>query len=481
MKKEIKKYIPWIILILIILSLSLWYILSKRITQEQMSVYESKVQEAQTHYEAKQYTMALTKYYEAVDEVPSKIEAYEGILEILLEKNKLEDALEIVDKSSKPLASKDRSQLYMKIGDVYYASGNYEKAYSIYQDGQILGVTNLPLEMRIAKVQLNLGKVDEAKGQLVKSGYKDELLEETTLLLSYIYVLEDKDKAKNTIASLVPSEGMVAYYDEFKEVLESLDDDEKFNAAKLARVYINNGYPYLAIQVLEPIEDDIVEYLEGMYFLGKAYYEYGMYEQAVQALDSALTLGGFEKDIFWTKARSYIQLGDIDNASNSYQGALGYSSEELDVGLIREYIELLKSNNQLVQANDVIKDQLSTHPEEPILYILASDINLLLEESEKVGYYLGQLSEMDLDQETQKEYLHKKLEYLSWNNENLVDTLSKLEEIDQFDPYYHYYLAKKYVSEDQKDFAIQSLEKALEYDLEYNITQESLILLSSLR
>lgn len=481
MKKNIKKYIPWIILLLVILSLSTWYILSRRVTQEQLSIYQTKIEEAQTHVQARQYTTALTKYYDAVDVIPSKIEAYEGIIDILILKNRLDNALEVLEKSARPLSSNDKSVLYMKIGNIHYNLGEYEKALSIYDDGMILGVTNRALELMIGKTYLNMGDIKKAQAQLLNSGYEGIQKEEANLLLAYTYALENKDKAKTTLNSVDPSEEMAIYYEEFSDVLESLDEDEKFNATKLSRVYINNGYPYLAIQILEPLEDEIVEYLEGMYFLGRAYYEYGQYDKAIYALDSALTLGGMEMELLWIKGRAYLEKDDLDNTLRNYDGAIGYSGSNYSEELVSEYIDMLLENNQNIKASEVIKTILSVNEDVPSLYLEAIKVYSAIGEEEKISYYISLLEDMELTDQEEKEYLQWKITILLEEDEDIDEYMTQLLELDAFNPNYQYILAKDQLREGDEQLAIQSLEKALEYDLEYEITQNALSLLSSLR
>lgn len=482
MKKELlKKYIPWIILSVIILSLSLWYVLSRRITQEQLDQYNEKVQQAQTLIDGKQYSAGIKKYYEAVDIIPKKVDAYEGIIEVLLTKNRVKDAQDVIEKSAKPLNVYDKSILYKMVGDEYYDMGEYGKAFDMYDSGLVLGVKNMGLELALGKVYLQKGNISGAKKQFQKSGFEGNEKLEANLLLSYIYAKDDISRAKSTLKSQKASEKMEIYYDEFSEVLNSLDEDKKYNASKLARIYINNGYPYLAISVLEPMKDEILEYLEGVYFLGRAYLEYGQYDKAIETLDMAISLGGMETDILWTKARAYYKKNDLDNTTKSYDGAVGYAGSELPQDLITEYIDILLKNNQTLKASELVRDLSSLQPELAYLNILAIKVNYILNEEAKIDYYLSKLEDLELSKTEEREYLQWKSRVLLDKGEDVDEYLVKLSNIDKYNPYYHLFLAKTQIKDKEEELAIQSLERALEYDLDYEVTEEASKLLSSLR
>jgi tetratricopeptide (TPR) repeat protein len=481
MNKDIKKYIPWIILAVVVVVLSTLFLLSKRITQEQLSKYEKKVGEAQMHMEARQYSVAVEKYYEAVDIIPSKVDAYEGLIKILLQKNRLKEAEEVIEKSAKPLSSFDKSLLYKRLGDEYYYRKDFRKAYEMYDDGLVLGVKNMGLELALGKVLLNLGDVSSAKKQFLKTGYEGEENLESNLLLSYIYALDDTPKAKKVLKSVDPSEKSQVYYDEFEDTLNNLNEDVKYNVAKLARVYINNGYPFLAISAIEPIKEDISEYLEAMYFLGRAYLDYGQYDEAIEALDSSLTLGGMETDILWAKGRAYMLKNDLDSGMKNYESAIGYSGGAFPKELVEEYVKILLDNKQTLKATEVVKNLLLLKDVEAYLNLLATEIYFGTKEYEKVDYYLDQLAKMSLNKTEEKVYLQFKIRMLLREKVDIDEYLTRLLNVDKFNPYYHFFLAQVQIEDGDESLAVESLERAIEYDLNSDITEEASELLSSLR
>jgi tetratricopeptide (TPR) repeat protein len=498
MKNNIKKYIPWIILVLLVVSLGTWYYLSRRVSEEQLSQYESKIEEALDYEESRDFSMAMKRYYEAAEIVPKRVEAYDGIISVLIKKDKLDDAEEVIKQSAKPLSNDDRSSLYKRVGDEYYSRKLFDKAYEMYDAGSFLGVNNPGLELMLGKTYLNLGEVSEARGQFTKSVYVERDLEEANLLLAYIDAIDNTDKAKSTLNSLTNSDEMEIYYEEFRETLEDLDDDKKFNATKLARVYINNGYPYLAILVLEPQREEIGEYLEGLYFLGRAYYDYGDYSKAIETLDGALTLGGMEGEIFWIKGRAYAFTNNLENAINSYDSAVGYYSGESSAALVEEYFNFLVENNQLLKAEGLVKSLLIAFPDEVYLNLLAVELNYILDEGAKVEFYLNNLEELRQEvtfvRNDEKDFLRWRIATLIDSYERIVEDdseggemvnieryMDELFELDRYSPYYRYFLGKIQIIEGEEEMAIQSLEQAIEYDLDYSVTDDSLKLLSSLR
>jgi len=498
MKNNIKKYIPWIILLLLVASLGIWYYLSRRVSEEQLSQYESKIEEALDYEESRDFSMAMKRYYEAAEIIPKKVEAYDGIISVLIKKDKLDNAEEVIKQSAKPLSNNDRSTIYKKLGDEYYSRKLFDKAYEMYDAGSFLGVNNPGLELMLGKTYLNLGQVSEARGQFSKSVYTGKDLEEANLLLAYIDAIDNTDKAKSTLNSVSNSDEMEIYYEEFRKTLEDLDDDKKFNATKLARVYINNGYPYLAILVLEPLREEISEYLEGLYFLGRAYYDYGDYSKSIETLDGALTLGGMEGEIFWVKGRAYALTNNLENAINSYDSAVGYHSGESFVALVEEYFNFLVENNQLLKAEELVKSLLIAFPDEVYLNLLAVELNYILDEGAKVEFYLSNLEELRGEVTFVR---NDEKDFLKWRIATLIDAYEKnieddsaeeempdiekymdeLFELDMYSPYYRYFLARIQIVKGETEMAIQSLEQAIEYDLDYLVTEESVKLLSSLR
>ena len=482
MKTAFKKFIPWIVLILIVGGLLAWYFISNRVTSEENANYDAKIAEAQKWYEGREYSTAMSTYYAAAELIPSRVEAFEGIVNILTDKNRMDEALSILDQSAQKLSSYDQSTLYAILCERYLGSGDNAKALETCKKGQGLGEVNQNLELALGKAYIKNGDAGNASEVLKKNIYDGDNLSEATLLLSYIQSISDTESAKTTLGSTSPSDNWKIYFEEFSEVLGSLDSDSKYNAAKLARVFINNGYPHLAVSILEPIESEITEYLEGVYFLGRAYFEIDDYDQAINELNKAATLGSLESDTFWTMARAYMQKNDLSSALDCYAKALGYQGSTPSENLVSEYLDILIANNQTLKADEVLQVVLGKS-KSAYLYEYGVRINYILEKPEKINYYIEQLGALDLDEDEKKEYLYLKARAMLDQNANISDISSVLDELlalDRFNAKYYYLLGRSEFEQGDAESAKQALNKSMEYDLQYEITEDSSKLLSSI-
>ncbi len=481
MKEKLKKLIPWFVLAVILLGTGVWYLLSKRITQEQITSYQQIVSEADSQYEAREYSTAINRYYDAADVIPSRIEAYEGIVDILLLKNRTSDAAEIVEKSAKKISNYDKSILYLKIGDKYYEDTLYDQALDIYLDGLGVGMTNPELELSIAKTYIKKGRLNDANTYLSKSIYTEEAFYESSLLRAYITATTNVDDAKELLSSIQPSDTWKAFYDEFSLILDSMTDDSKFNATKLSRVYINNGYPTLAVNLLEPLSEDIIEYLEGVYFLGRAYLDSGEYDKAIIQFDRALSLGGMEDGILWGKARAYLLQDDLENSFDSYSRAISYAGEDVSSELVAEYFDLLLENAQTLRADEMVKKLMNYMPE-PYVRLYGVKVNKALNDSKKVDYYLGLLAKMKLNDLEKKEYMYLNASNLlaKGNTDAVAQVLEELVKLDRFNPQYYFVNGQLEYNLGNKDSAKEMLKKAVEYDINNLVTEEANQLLSQI-
>ena len=287
--------------------------------------------------------------------------------------------------------------------------------------------------------------------------------------------LTDKESASEILNSVTPTEEWSTEYSEFSSVLKSLSEDEMYNSAKLSQIFLNEGYPYLAISLLSPLEEKMAEYPDGLYFFGRALLDIGSYDTALINLENAVSAGALYPDIFWTTARVYIKKGEMDDAIKYYDRAVSYGGENVDKSLLTEYINFLLDENLLTKAQEVLKIA-QKYNEGVWVDILAVEINYMLENTEKAEYYISEaLKKEDITTEEKKDVLYwdAKLAYDAGNLEDAKDILASLKELDRFNPLYYLLMGNVQYQEGDFTNAKETYELAIEYDLGEGVSSDA--------
>lgn len=476
--KNMKKYLKYS-MYAIILVISSLLLTGCTPTDEQLNKYSQLVSQADTFTQAHEYSSSIEKLNEATSIIPSKIDAYERIINIFVQKNRLDDAKDIVDKSANKLSTQDRSKLYFALGEGYYNIKDYDKALTSFELSNGISDIKEEAQFGLAKVYLQKGDVKNASNYL-NNDFQGDLYYPSQILLSYIYSLTDTEKAKETIKELQPNEAQMDEYNQWSEILSSVDDDELFNATKLSRVYINSGYPFLAIATLEPIKDRLVEYSDGLYMLGKAYYEYGDYAKSISTLENATSLSDNSQYIYWIIARDYYLTNDINKSLEYYDTAITYGGDKTDEVLYQEYIKLLLDEGQTTKAEEVLGKASKIY--EDAMWINLYHLKLVYEidNTEKVTYYLSKIDQDKLEGNLKLDYLYTKttIAIEEGKTDEALRTLDTIWNISQFDARYHLLMGQIKFAEGNLDEARNYLKKAIEYDMDRSVTDDSQKLLA---
>lgn len=472
-----KKNIKWILIAVgvVLVAGAGYYFYSHRETAETVTEYENLINEADLLYNSRSYTKALSSYDEAVDLLPSRIDAYKGIVTIFIDKGRLSDAEEIITGSTQKLSISDRSILYSMLGNAYYNVEGYSKALDMYDSATTIGVTNLVASLGEAKVYLKQNEISKAENILKDTDFKEDTLYEAKLLYAYIVSIEDPDSAASILKSVDVSDDWSNKYTEFENTLASLTDDELYNAAKLSKIFINEGYPYLAISVLTPLKDQMTEYADGLYFLGRASLDTGSTDDAITLLKESVSAGSLDPDLFRTIARAYYEKKDNDTAISYYDRAISYSGEEVKDSLLKEYLDFLIDENLLTKAQEVLTTA-QKYFDKVWVEVYAIKINYLLKDTDKVDYYIAEaLKKEDITTEEKKTiYYWKAVRAIDDEDlDSASEILASLKELDRFNPYYYLLMGKVLYENGNFDDAKTNYELAIEYDLGEGVSSEA--------
>jgi tetratricopeptide (TPR) repeat protein len=389
--------------------------------------YDVLVTKGQGFYKERLYSKSLKSYSDAIELVPTKLDAYEGAVQILLEKSLEDEFMEIMDVASGQLSSSEMSQLWTLIGDRYIAQQKYAEAVQAFQ---------------------SVSSVNDD----VKDG----------LFLAYIGI-GDVNKAGEFIRT--ESE----YYDIWSVYQAQLDEDDLYIIVKESKNLINEGFPWLAVDLLLDHKEEMSEYWEGNYFLGRAFFDAGEYDESMNYLEKSLLLDADEPGVYLLFARIYLEQGDLNKAYEYYERALNYSVEDKHEDLIKaEYVSLLLDNGVNTRAQEILGES-----EDDSLNVYRLKAFLNIGDDEGIAELTTSYSE---GMKNDIEFLRMLAKYqiVSDNLDQAQQSLDLLESNTSFDPSYFYLLALFNLAQDNPEDAKLNLEKSIEFDLDGNITQEAL-------
>jgi tetratricopeptide (TPR) repeat protein len=449
-------------------------------TQAQMDQYEQILSEGNVFLDAREYSSAVSKYNDAIKIVHIDKRAYINIVNIYLSKGDYDTATAVANKAQNSLSASDASVIFTLIGDSYLDESDYYNARLSYELAHSLN-SNPRTNLGLAKAMIFNKDIEGAK-DLLKGNFDNDTSDEAKLLYAYLVSMDDRDSAVNIIDDYeIIKESWEGYFDEYMSVLTSLNEDELYNLAKLSRVYLNNGYPTLVVALLEPKVDEMEQYVDGLFILGKAYLDCGEYENAVNTLLKSVSLLGYESTKYWMLARAYYYQDDLVNSTKYYDRAIGYSGDDINDELVREYLNILIESNQNNKAQTLFSSIVDKIDKDWI-FLLGVELYYNANNQAKANYYLGKLSSLMLADNIMKEYLFWDLRIsLDSNESNLDSEFEELLALDMYNPYYYWLKGIYDRNMGDTNSAINNFENALEYDLEGEVSENVLELLAQLQ
>lgn len=438
------KIVLGIVAALLILG-GLFYYRSNEQKKKDLAAYSQMIASAENSYRSHEYAAAFNTLNDAIALVPNSPEAYQLTLTILIDKQQLGKASEVLTGVESALSKASVAGIWGGIGQSYYDLGDYENARKALD--QSLDTQSSPAySLLMAKVLLAQGSIEGM----------DDLLKDTDDPLKEIWA---------------------------KYSVNAADDElTLFDATKNAGEYINAGYPYFAVKLLEPRATEAGEYWEGLYFLGKAYWDLGNSEKALTYLEQALTLGSEDPGLHTVLARVQYDQNDLNNALKSYDKALAFSAKDNVSALLVEYVSMLIEEEQHSKALATLVEYGEAEDKDSSL--LYGKAYASSEDTEKLEEVLVEIAELKPDAAwgSYREYLIMAGEYYSSNAQydEAEAMIAALIALNKYDPYVPYLSALVQIAKGESELAVTKLQLAIDYDLQGELTSRAKGLLSGI-
>lgn len=430
---------------------------------------ESLTQEGLELYEERYYKEAMDKFVEALEIYPSNFEAYVGLVDILLDKGFFEEVEDLANEASVRVDDTQTAEIYSMIGEKYYDVQEYEKSKKMFEKAVKADGNYERGRVGLAGANIWLGDIREANRSLGNRGESDEFL----LLYSFL-TLDDWDEGLEKVREIEED----SLRELMGEIYEIDDEDVLYKNTALAREYINAGYPFLAIELLTKQNEEIEQYPDGQYFLGRAYLDYGNYERAIEKLNTALMLDMDDEDVYINLARANLFNNNIEKALDAYETVL--FEENMDV--LEEYISVLLENDMKNKAQTTLIDLL-TQEDTFELNIMLAKVYYELGELNKMGEVIEKLDEeTDLTQAETRKLKRYKILYAIDDIEDEAELDGLIERYSVFDRYNpEVYLFRGKLLKHQGEIleAREAFERAIELDLKGDIANQAERLLAS--
>lgn len=252
------------------------------------------------------YLTAIEMYKTALLTNPNYVDPLEGLSRAYYAIEEFDEALEYIDKAI--MLDRKNQELYNVKGQIYIGLGNYRDAQTVFKNVLLKEPNNLDAQYGIAEIDILTGKVIQARMK-----YMDSLKISPTSKKALIKIVELSNEANDQYNAL-----------KYLELaLKAHPNDPEINMTA-ARYYVANrdfeSAEYYAKTALSLRKD----FFDGMQYLGIIYLMQGKSAEAIEVLNTSLTIRKAAKNFLARYILGYAHslAGNKEEAVKQYAAAL---------------------------------------------------------------------------------------------------------------------------------------------------------------
>ena len=311
-------------------------------------------QDTQKAYETIEHILKLNPDYTDAIILQALIKAQTG--KIVESKNTLRQLTEKI---------KDNDFLYYATAKIYKEFPLYKEAIDCLQKALFIKPDSLEYLSELADCYCEIGRYQEAKDIATKVLYLNNRFIYAHLLMAKINLKQQRfNEAAKIIENVIKLDSNCAEAYRYKSMI--------YEAQGLKNRSIENAKIAVSLQ---PANHSYYAFLAKLYFNAQEYENAFLYYKEASMLDE------LNVDYLYNAAVAADKANDFNNAANYYSYALRL--EPFNNLIIYEYVDLLKRNNKIKQALNLLKNKINTVESNNVAKLLKQKYNELLEESKK--------------------------------------------------------------------------------------------------
>lgn len=190
--------------------------------------------------------------------------------------------------------------LRFKVGSVYLSHSNDNAA-----EREFDGIQDAKIKSNIAEKYLKLGSVDKASRYLVMNSAVDDML-----YIEQVIHISTKDTIKTGVKCTEKDSRCSLLVSKMQA--KNLNNSVIYNKVALADILNNEGFPKVALQKIESVEDN--NYRDLYNIKGVIYYNNELYDKSAVALNKSIELDPFDIETYRLLASVYDTLKDKENS-----------------------------------------------------------------------------------------------------------------------------------------------------------------------
>ncbi len=424
-----------------------------------------------TYLEKNQYSSALQEFKTSINNNSSNTDSYIKAAEILGKKKQYDEAIAILENGRDVVAEPDL--VYQALGEVFMLKKDYPNAELNFRESVNKDKTNWKAIEGFATALLLQGKYDDASQVLENPAVNDNEGKERLKYLKALLIADDFDKSLDLFSQLDQSKAQYkTVYDALKKAKET-DGNKIEDLMSLSYAIINNGDYAYSVELLELVIKENEYYHGGQMYLGYVYLKLEDYTRAKDYLTKALELDSSDPTTLQFIALAYTKLNQEKDALDTYGSlvALESQNEQVRIDFINALISFKNFEKAVEQAKALadIKGSIENR-------LIYTKRLLEVQDYKTAIDQLNKAFESEEYKNSNDEVKSRVLTYKGWVTYKLGDKATGKEMVDESirlsnssaDAYY--YLGTIYLEMQDYQNAKTNLERAIDLDLEGNVS-----------